>query len=49
VQGYLMSPPVPIQELENLLRSSPDGMRLYHNALGGGTTRMRELAVAKRS
>jgi diguanylate cyclase (GGDEF)-like protein len=48
VQGYLMSAPVPIGELETLLRSSPEGTRLYHSALGGGTTRMRELAVVKR-
>jgi len=49
VQGYLMSPPVPIEELENLLRSSPDGTRLYHSTLGGGTTRVRELSVVNRS
>ncbi len=29
VQGYLMSAPLPVEELEKLLRSGPDGTRLY--------------------
>jgi diguanylate cyclase (GGDEF)-like protein/PAS domain S-box-containing protein len=34
IQGYLMSPPVPIEELEKLLRSTPDGTRLFQRSLG---------------
>jgi diguanylate cyclase (GGDEF)-like protein len=49
VQGFLMSAPVPIEELENLLRSSPEGTRLFHSALTGGTTRTRELSIANHS
>jgi len=35
VQGYLMSAPVPIEELEKLLRSSPEGTRLFQHSLDG--------------
>jgi diguanylate cyclase (GGDEF)-like protein len=34
VQGFLMSAPLPIEELESLLRSAPDGTRLYHGPIG---------------
>jgi len=38
VQGYLMSAPLPAQELELLLRATPDGTCLYHPPLGTGTS-----------
>jgi len=47
VQGYLMSAPLPIEELENLLRSAPDGTRLFHRTLSSGAGRTLELAAAK--
>jgi diguanylate cyclase (GGDEF)-like protein len=49
VQGYLMSPPVPIEELEILLRSSPEGTRLYHAPLSAGIPRPRELLAGNGS
>jgi EAL domain-containing protein (putative c-di-GMP-specific phosphodiesterase class I) len=49
VQGYLMSAPLPIAELEELLRSGPDGTRLLHRSPGGGTERALELVAAGQS
>ncbi|MEJ0008307.1 MAG: EAL domain-containing protein [Steroidobacteraceae bacterium] len=49
VQGYLMSAPLPIEELESLLRSAPDGTRLYHGPIGSAPVRPLELVAAKRS
>jgi diguanylate cyclase (GGDEF)-like protein len=49
VQGYLISAPLPIGELETLLRATPDGTRLYHGLPGAGTPRPLELFAAKRS
>jgi diguanylate cyclase (GGDEF)-like protein len=46
VQGYLMSAPLPIEELEKLLRSTPDGTRLFHRALGSGADRSQDLLAA---
>jgi EAL domain-containing protein (putative c-di-GMP-specific phosphodiesterase class I) len=43
VQGYLLSAPLPVQELELLLRASPDGTRLYHPPLSAGAGRASEL------
>jgi diguanylate cyclase (GGDEF)-like protein len=47
VQGYLMSAPLPIAELESLLRATPDGTRLYLGPLSVKPTL--ELVVGKRS
>jgi diguanylate cyclase (GGDEF)-like protein len=33
-QGFLMSAPLPVEELEKLLRAAPDGTRLYHGPVG---------------
>ena len=49
VQGYLMSAPLPVEELESLLRSAPDGTRLYHGPIGSGAVRPLERVAAKRS
>jgi diguanylate cyclase (GGDEF)-like protein len=49
VQGYLISPPLPIGELETLLRAIPDGTRLYHGPLTAGTSRTLERVTAKLS
>jgi diguanylate cyclase (GGDEF)-like protein/PAS domain S-box-containing protein len=49
VQGYLLSAPLPAQELELLLRATPDGTCLYHPPLSAGIARARELVVGKRS
>ncbi len=49
VQGYLMSAPLPIAELENLLRASPDGMRLYHAPLSATIPRALGLVAVQRS
>ena len=49
VQGYLISAPLPIGELETLLRATPDGTRLYHGPLSAGTSRPLERVSAKRS
>jgi diguanylate cyclase (GGDEF)-like protein len=43
VQGYLMSAPLPVQELELLLRATPDGTCLYHPPLSAGAGRAPEL------
>jgi diguanylate cyclase (GGDEF)-like protein len=48
VQGFLISPPVPIAELENLLRSAASGTRLFLGA-DGDTSRSRELAAVNQS
>ncbi|MGC1457094.1 MAG: EAL domain-containing protein [Steroidobacteraceae bacterium] len=42
VQGYLMSAPLPAQELELLLRATPDGTCLYHPPLSAGAARAPE-------
>jgi diguanylate cyclase (GGDEF)-like protein len=47
VQGYLISAPLPVPELELLLRASP-GACLYHPPLSAGTDRARELVAGKR-
>ena len=46
VQGYLMSAPLPIAELESLLRAAPDGTRLYHAPIGASPGRALSLVVA---
>jgi diguanylate cyclase (GGDEF)-like protein len=46
VQGYLMSAPLPIEELESLLRAAPDGTRLYHPPIGAGPGRALSLVAA---
>jgi diguanylate cyclase (GGDEF)-like protein len=47
VQGYLLSAPLPVQELELLLRASP-GACLYHPPLSALTDRALELVAGKR-
>ncbi len=49
VQGYLLSAPLPPQELELLLRATPDGTCLYHPPLAASAGRALERAAAKRS
>jgi diguanylate cyclase (GGDEF)-like protein len=49
VQGYLMSAPLPVQELELLLRASPSGTCLYHPPLSTGAGRAPELITVKAS
>ncbi len=49
VQGYLMSAPLPIAELESLLRATPDGTRLYHGPLIAAAPRALELVAGQRS
>jgi diguanylate cyclase (GGDEF)-like protein len=49
VQGYLMSPPLPIAELENLLRAVPDGTRLYDPPTGIHADLPLELVAANHS
>ncbi len=46
VQGYLMSAPLPVWELESLLRAGPDAMRLYHAPGGGSPGRALGLVAA---
>jgi diguanylate cyclase (GGDEF)-like protein len=48
VQGYLFSAPLPITELENLLRCAPDGTRLYHGPVGEPAARQPERIAAVR-
>ena len=49
VQVYLMSAPVPIEELEKLLRSSPEGMRLFQRSLDGVQDQPSDLLAANQS
>ncbi|HEV2700413.1 MAG TPA: EAL domain-containing protein [Steroidobacteraceae bacterium] len=48
VQGYLMSAPLPAQELELLLRAAPSGTCLYHPPLTASSGRALELVAGKR-
>ena len=48
VQGFLMSAPLPIEELESLLRAAPDGTRLYHSPIADNPDRTLALLAANR-
>jgi diguanylate cyclase (GGDEF)-like protein len=49
VQGYLMSAPLPVDELEKLLRSSPDGTGVLRRCLAGEPQRPPDLRAVNRS
>ena len=41
-----MSAPMPVEELEKLLRAAPDGTRLYHPPVGASPGRALSLVAA---
>jgi diguanylate cyclase (GGDEF)-like protein len=49
VQGYLMSAPVPIEELEKMLRSNPQGTRLFQRSLAEVPDQPVDLLAANQS
>ena len=49
VQGYLMSPAVPIDELEKLLRATPEGTGLFQRTLGLEADQALDLLAANQS